>query len=73
MGDVGVMRILSIVGLDDWTPDLPAAIELIRRFRRDLPGSLVTGAAKELGAKRAAETEAFLAGVSEGTEGMRFL
>jgi uncharacterized protein len=73
MGSVGVMSILTLVGRDDWTPDLPAAIELIRRFRRELPDALVTGVAREWAAWRAEEMEAFLSGVSEGTDGLRLL
>jgi HD superfamily phosphodiesterase len=73
MGSVGVMRILSIVGQDDWTPDLRSAIELIRRFRLQLPDSLVTRAAQFVAEARRAEMEAFLEGVSEGPDGLRFL
>lgn len=69
MGAVGVMRMLSIVGLDDWTPDLPAAVGLIRRFSRELPGRLVTPAAREMGRVRQAEMEAFLAAVAGETDG----
>jgi uncharacterized protein len=73
MGNVGVMRILTIVGRDDWTPDLPSAIELIRRFRRELPDALITGVARERAGWLAEEMEAFLSGVSEGTDGLRLL
>ncbi len=73
MGDIGIARILAIVGLDEWTPDLRSAVELIRRFRLQLPDSLVTRSAGFIGEARRAEMEAFLEGVSESTDGLRFL
>lgn len=73
MGSIGIARILSIVGLDDWTPDLRSAIELIRRFRNDLPEALITRSGRFIGEVRRAEMESFLAGVSESSDGLRFL
>jgi uncharacterized protein len=73
MGSIGIARILAIVGIDDWTPDLRSAIEVIRRFRNELPDALITRSGKFVGEVRRAEMEAFLAGVSEGSDGLRFL
>ncbi len=73
MGAIGVARILAIVGRDDWTPDLRSGLELIRRFRNDLPDALLTRSAGFIAEARRAEMEAFLVGVSEASEGLRFL
>jgi len=60
LGVIGITRILSIVGLDDWTPDLKSAVGLIRRFSQELPEKLVTPLAKESGLKRKWEMQDFL-------------
>ena len=60
MGTIGITRILSIVGKEDWTPDLQSAIKLIERFSRELPQSLVTKKAQEIGQIRKKEMENFL-------------
>ncbi len=73
MGAVGIARLLSIVGRDDWTPDLPAAITLIDRFRRELFARLHTDAARRLGKKRQAEMDDFLAALAAETDGLQVL
>jgi uncharacterized protein len=73
MGHIGIARLLAIVEKDDWTPDLPAALEVIRRFRLQLPETLVTPAARFVAEARRNEMEAFLEGVSEASDGLRFL
>jgi uncharacterized protein len=73
MGHIGVARLLAIVGKDDWTPDLSATVELIRRFRLQLPDTLATSAARFIAEARRAEMDAFLEGVSEASDGLRFL
>lgn len=60
MGAIGISRILSIVGIDDWTPDLQSAIKLLERFSKELPQTLVTEKAKEIGQIRKKEMEIFL-------------
>ena len=73
MGAIGVTRLLSIVGLDDWTPDLKSAIELIQRFSRDLPGKLHTPQARQMGKVRQAEMETYLAALSNETRNLHVL
>lgn len=70
MGFIGIARLLSIVGLDDWTPDLPSAVKLIADFSRDLPERLYTSQAKEIGKRRQAEMVEFLAGLSREGGGL---
>ena len=73
MGAIGVARLLSIVGLDDWTPDLKSAIELIQRFSQELPGKLHTTQAQQMGKIRRAEMEAFLTALSNETRNFNVL
>ena len=73
MGAVGIARLLSIVGRDDWTPDLPAAIALIDRFRRELPGRLHTEVARRIGEERQREMDAFVAALAAETHGLQVL
>ena len=67
MGAIGIARILSIVGLEDWTPDLRSAIKLIEKFSIDLPLSLVTKKAQEIGQIRKKEMENFLKNLANQT------
>jgi HD superfamily phosphodiesterase len=73
MGAIGIARLLSIVGLDDWTPDLSSAVKLIQRFTQELPEKLHTSQAKEMGEVRQAEMAAYLAALSSETNGLEFL
>ena len=68
MGSVGIARILSIVGKEDWTPDLQSAIKLIERFSKELPQSIVTEKAKEIGEVRKKEMEEFLKNLANQTK-----
>jgi hypothetical protein len=70
LGAVGVARVLAIVGLDDWAPDLHSAVQLLERLARELPARLITAPARELGEQRAAETNAFLAALARETLGL---
>lgn len=73
LGAVGVARMLAIVGLDDWTPNMKKAISLIQRFSRDLPDKLLTRPAKKIGKVRQAEMKSFLAALSEETDKLEML
>lgn len=73
LGTIGVTRILSMVEMDDWTPDLRTAVELIERFSRELPGSLRTPEAKQIAVVRVAEMEVFLRSLSGETDELMVL
>jgi len=73
MGSIGIARLLSIVGLDDWTPDLNSAVKLIERFSQELPGRLYTPQGKEIGRVRQAEMLAYLTALSNETSGLETL
>lgn len=70
MGIIGITRILSIVGLDNWAPDLKSAIKLIQKFSDELIFKLKTEKAKELGKKRKSEMELYLKLLSDETYDM---
>lgn len=69
LGAVGISRLLLIAGRDDWTPDAGASIALAERFNRELPARLITSPARELGRRRSAEAQAFLAALGAATGG----
>ena len=73
MGTIGVTRILSIVGKEDWTSDLSSAIKLIKKFSTELPSSLVTNVAQKIGEVRKKEMEEFLKNLAEETNQYEFL
>lgn len=67
MGSVGVTRLLSIVGLEDWTPDVGSAVNVIAEFADTLPAKLVLPAAEDVAALRGAEMRVYLHGLREET------
>lgn len=73
MGTIGVTRLLSIVGISDWAPDLRSAIELIQRFIKELPEKLHTSLALQIGKTRIAEMEIFLKNLSKETNNLEVL
>jgi len=73
MGTIGITRILSIVGKEDWTPDIESAIKLIKKFSVELPITLVTNAAQKIGEVRKKEMEEFLKNLAEETNQYEFL
>jgi len=73
MGSVGVARILSIIGLDDWTPDTRSSIKLIEQFSIELPEKLYTPKAKEIGEQRRLEMVYFLQTLSLQTNNLSII
>ena len=67
MGVIGVTRMLSIVGLDDWAPDLDSAVRLLKKFCAELPEAMATSQAQIIAAERRREMEAFIQALSEQT------
>lgn len=61
LGAVGITRLFSIVGLEDWMPDTTAAVSAARDFAEKLPGKVVTDAGRTVAAERAIETQTWLA------------
>lgn len=67
LGAVGVMRLLSIVGLEDWTPDPRSALDVAESFAKDLPAKLVLEPARALAERRSAEMADYLARLRDET------
>ena len=73
LGAIGVARVLSLVGLDDWAPDLPSAVRLIDRYSRELPERLALPGARALALVRQREMTAFLTSLATETGGFSTL
>jgi uncharacterized protein len=73
LGAIGVARMLAMVGLDDWTPNVKEAVSLLQRFSRELPDTLLTRPAKRIGKVRRAEMKSFLAALAEETDKLEML
>ena len=63
LGAIGVARILSITTRHRWAPDLPTAVETVRRNRRELPAALRTASAHREARARVAVMDGFLSGL----------
>lgn len=66
LGAVGLMRLLSLVYLEEWVPEPRAAIALAMQFAEDLPPKLFYGTSCEIAMRRLEETRSFVE--SLGTE-----
>lgn len=73
MGYIGVTRILSIAGKENWTPDVRSAIALLQRFTQQIPPLLVTPTAQRIGALRLVEMQAYLDGLLAETADLHLL
>lgn len=58
-GAVGIMRLASITGRHAWAPSLPGAVETLKKFKNEVPDTLVTNTARKIAAQRIAEMEQF--------------
>ena len=73
MGIIGITRLLSIIGIDDWTPNLKHGIKLIKKFIKNLPNALQTSQAREIGNKRQEEMKDFMQKLSNETGDLKTL
>ena len=73
MGIIGVTRLLSIVGISDWAPNLRTAIELIQRFSKELLEKLHTPQARQIGKIRQEEMDNYLETLSKETCNLQVL
>jgi uncharacterized protein len=73
MGVIGITRILSIIGKDDWTPNLEVAVELIQKFADELLDKMVTDEAYRIGMLRKSEMDDFLSRLSYQTQNLENL
>ncbi|MCG8571018.1 MAG: HD domain-containing protein [Spirochaetes bacterium] len=73
MGYIGITRLISIVGMDDWTPDVQSAITLIKDFSKKMLSHLQTPLAQQIGQERKKEMDNFLEKLSDQTCGLKKL
>ncbi|HSK48150.1 MAG TPA: hypothetical protein VLA05_09140, partial [Coriobacteriia bacterium] len=66
-GAVGLMRLLSLVELEDWVPEPRAAIALAMQFADDLPNRMLLEASRVMAEVRADETREFVEELSAAT------
>lgn len=66
LGAVGLVRLLSLVDVEEWVPEPRAAIALAMQFAEDLPPKLFYGTSCEIAMRRLEETRSFVE--SLGTE-----
>lgn len=73
MGYIGITRILSLVGKDDWAPNLDRAVELIARLAKELSESLCLPSARKIGEERKREMLTYLKFLSRQTGSFEYL
>jgi len=73
LGAIDVARILSVTTREKFAPDLPSAVEVIRRNMLQMPGLLQTRAAKREARHRVLEMQRFLDELSAETDSLHAL
>lgn len=73
LGSIGLMRLLSIVGDEEWVPDPRAALTLALQFGVTLPRKLFFETSRRLASDRLAETVAFTDSLSAETAGLAWV
>ncbi|HET7551411.1 MAG TPA: HD domain-containing protein, partial [Gemmatimonadaceae bacterium] len=69
LGAIDIARIISLTTRERIAPDLPSAIEVIRKQMTDMPARLQTEAAKREGERRVEEMRRFLDALARETTG----
>ncbi|MDA8441351.1 MAG: HD domain-containing protein [Peptococcaceae bacterium] len=73
LGNIGLVRLLSLVGLDEWAATPEEALERAKTFAEALPGKLQTRIAKRIALKRREETLRFFNGLKRQTVNYLYL
>jgi len=73
LGSIDVARMLSLTTREKFAPDLPHAVEAIRKHMLEMPGLLQTAAAKQEGQRRVVEMQRFLRELASETDSLRAL
>jgi uncharacterized protein len=71
LGAIDIARIISLTKREALAPDLPSAIEVIRKQMVEMPARLQTDAAKREGERRVEEMRHFLDALSRETDSLR--
>lgn len=70
LGAVGIARLMSLVDANGGKPNFASTVGQLREFLKEVPPALSTEAAKREGARRAAETRAFLESLDRQTKNL---
>lgn len=73
LGAIDIARILSLTTRERIAPDLPRAVEVIRRNMLEMPGRLRTPAARREGERRVVEMQRFLEALARETDSLSIL
>lgn len=73
LGMIGIARVYSIIGIDDWAKNMTEAYELLWKFRNELPAKIITQTAKNLAGERVAEMDTFFSKLDSETFGKKYL
>ena len=73
LGAIGLSRILAMVGAEEETPDIPAALWHAESLRRKIPGLLVFESSKGRARERIIEMDDFLRNLRGATENLKLL
>jgi uncharacterized protein len=73
LGAIGLCRILAMVGVEEETPDIPAALWHAESLRRKIPGLLVFESSKGRARERIIEMDDFLRNLRGATENLKLL
>jgi uncharacterized protein len=73
LGAIDIARIVSLTKRERLAPDLPSAIEVIRKQMLEMPARLQTETAKREGERRVEEMRRFLEALSRETDSLRVI
>jgi HD superfamily phosphodiesterase len=73
LGAIDIARIISLTKRERLAPDLPSAIEVIRKQMTEMPGRLQSNAAKREGERRVEEMRRFLDALARETDSLRVI
>lgn len=67
LGDIGIVRIVSITERHQWAPTLPSAFNTLYQFQTDLLNKLITPSGKKIAALRIQEMNHFFKSLNKET------
>ncbi len=73
LGNIGLVRLFSLVGIDEWASTPEEAFERASTFAEALPGKVQTRLAKRIAVKRREESLRFLNGLKRQTVNYKFI
>ena len=73
LGAIGLCRVLTMVGIENDVPDIPAALWHAESLRRRIPGLLVFESSKGVARQRIIEMDDFLRNLRDATDNLKLL